>query len=110
MSTNIASLPGLSALWDQTRGDPRIRVAILDGPVDSVHPCFQGAALTALPTLVTDAAGNGRMAGHGTHIASMILGQPGGPVPGIAPGCSGLIVPIFSDQRQGPTSQIDLAR
>jgi len=89
---------------------PDICIAVLDGPVDSAHPCFQGANLTVLPTVVPDAArSDGTMSGHGTHVASVIFGQPDGPVPGVAPQCKGLIVPVFADDRCSAT-QLDLAR
>ncbi|MEM9216451.1 MAG: PatA/PatG family cyanobactin maturation protease [Cyanobacteria bacterium P01_F01_bin.150] len=103
-------LSELNLLWEQSLGDPRICVAILDGPVDESHSCFNGANFERLPTLVSDAAGNGVMSGHGTHITSVIFGQPHSPIHGIAPGCRGLIVPVFSDSRRGPLSQMDLAR
>ena len=38
-------LSGLTELWSLTLGDPRICVAVLDGPVDFGHPCFEGANL-----------------------------------------------------------------
>ena len=94
-------------------GDVRIRIAVLDGPVDTSHPCLQGAALTAVQTVAGKNAAGGRATAHGTHVASIIFGQPGSEVPGIAPGCSGLILPIFSDEtpdRGLACSQLDLAR
>ena len=92
------------------KGDRNICIAILDGPVDRTHPCFKGAELTALPTLVPeDARSDGRMSGHGTHVASIIFGQPDTCVPGIAPQCKGLIIPVFADDRRN-TTQLDLAR
>ncbi|GAB4374918.1 MAG: hypothetical protein Kow00121_20000 [Elainellaceae cyanobacterium] len=108
--TDIAALPGMQSLWAESLGDIRVCIAILDGPVDQTHPCLKGANLTRLPTLIADSAGAGPMAGHGTHITSVVFSQPGNPVQGIAPGCRGLIVPVFSDSRQGPLSQLDLAR
>lgn len=109
--TDISALPGLTSLWAKSQGDPRICVAVLDGPVDQSHPCFEGANLTRLPTLVSDVAGSGLMSGHGTHITSTIFGQRHSSVRGIAPGCRGLIVPVFSDdRRRGSLSQLDLAR
>jgi cyanobactin maturation PatA/PatG family protease len=95
------------------RGDGRVCIAILDGPVDLSHPCFHGAKLTQLQTLVDPTLLGGRAATHGTHVASIIFGQPGSAVPGIAPHCSGLVVPIFSDEapnRSLACSQLDLAR
>jgi cyanobactin maturation PatA/PatG family protease len=108
--TNISALPGMTSLWDESLGDSQICIAVLDGPVDQSHPCFDGAQLSRLPTLVSDAAGEGHMSNHGTHITSVIFGQHGSTVPGIAPRCRGLIVPIFSDSHRGPLSQLDLAR
>lgn len=32
-------LPDLKQLWDETLGDPRVCIAVLDGPVDTAHPC-----------------------------------------------------------------------
>jgi hypothetical protein len=42
-------------------------------------------------------------------VASVIFGQPESEVPGLAPHCRGLIVPVFADHRRG-ASQLDLAR
>ncbi|MEA5500202.1 PatA/PatG family cyanobactin maturation protease [Limnoraphis robusta Tam1] len=100
----------LEKLSTISQGDSSICVAVLDGPVDQNHPCFQGADLTYLPTLVQEAPRiDGNMSMHGTHVASIIFGQPGSPVEGIAPHCKGIIVPIFADDRR-KTSQLDLAR
>ena len=50
---------------------------------------------------------------HGTHVASIIFGQHKGPIPGVAPRCRGLLIPIFSTTPAGaiaPCSMSDLAR
>ncbi|TAF49247.1 MAG: peptidase S8, partial [Oscillatoriales cyanobacterium] len=100
----------LDTLSTISQGNNSICIAVLDGPVDRNHPCFQGADLTYLPTLVKgEAQTNGNMSIHGTHVASIIFGQPGSSVEGIAPRCKGIIVPIFADDRL-KTSQLDLAR
>ncbi len=94
----------------KTLGDPRVRVAVLDGLVDQTHPCFQGANLTRLPTLVQgEATPEGSMSRHGTYVTSVIFGQHGSPVMGIAPQCQGLIIPVFAD-RGRRLSQLDLSR
>jgi hypothetical protein len=46
----MTNIPGLEKLWAETRGDPKICVAVLDGIVDQNHPCFDGADLTRLPS------------------------------------------------------------
>ncbi|HEY9660581.1 MAG TPA: S8 family serine peptidase, partial [Allocoleopsis sp.] len=110
---DITALPGLKPLWAETLGDSRICIAVLDGPVDQSHPCFKGVQLTQIQTLMSGVANQGSASQHGTHVASIIFGQHGSPVSGIAPGCRGLIVPIFRDGEGGslaPCSQIDLAR
>jgi hypothetical protein len=46
-------------------------------------------------------------------VASIIFGQHGSPVRGIAPRCRGIIVPVFDETERGdlvPCSQLDLAR
>src|SRR5512136_1214180 len=80
---NIPEIPGIQQLWASTRGDSQVCVAVLDGLVDRAHPCFAGADLTRLPTLVQgEASPSGSMSLHGTHVASIIFGQHGSPVPG----------------------------
>lgn len=98
--------PGQSAML----GDPRICVAVLDGPVDLSQPCFAGADVRRLDTLVQDPAGQGPMSVHGTHVTSLIFSQPGSPVTGVAPRCRGLIAPVFRDFDERHLSQLDLAR
>jgi len=67
-------------------GHPQVFVAVLDRLVDLKHPCFQGADLTQLPTLVNgQAKPNGEMSLHGTHVTSVIFGQLGSRVMGISP-------------------------
>ncbi|HWB10384.1 MAG TPA: PatA/PatG family cyanobactin maturation protease [Pirellulales bacterium] len=103
----------LRTLWQETLGDPRITIAILDGPVDVSHSALAGANLTIVPTLASVQAGGGAALAHGTHIASLILGRQNSGAAGVAPNCRGLVVPIFRDGDDGrvlPCSQIDLAR
>src|SRR4051794_6005858 len=95
-----AEILDLELLWAQTRGDP--------GPVEEEHPCFRGAHLTHLPTTADPACGGGAASSHGTHVASIIFGQHDGPVRGVAPGCCGLIAPIFASL--SACSQLDIAR
>jgi len=106
----MTNIPGLKKLWSETRGDPKICVAVLDGIVDQNHLCFDGADLNRLPSLVSgEASENGSMSTHGTHVASIIFGQHDSPVTGIAPQCRGLIIPVFADESLR-LSQLDLSR
>jgi len=94
----------------QTGAVRRVTVAVLDGPVDLAHPCFEGAGLVLpLGQPTPDPASPATQ--HGTHVASLLFGRPGSAVEGLAAGCRALIVPIFHDRggRLG-ASQLDLAR
>ena len=117
---NLSVLPGLSAMWAETLGDPRVMIAVLDGPVDLRHPCFAGAELIT-PTAHDPAPLNRQSAEqfdplsaeHGTHVTSVIFGQHGSAVTGVAPRCRGIILPVFHRRANGslaPCSQVDLAR
>ncbi|MGO3932242.1 S8 family serine peptidase [Rhodopseudomonas pseudopalustris] len=89
-------------------GDSQINIAVLDGPVDRTHDCFRGARLVPLDTAAAEGS-DGRATAQGTHIASLIFGQPCSSVEGVAPLCRGLIAPIFSDDRLD-CSQAELAQ
>jgi cyanobactin maturation PatA/PatG family protease len=119
-SASYPPLPGLTALWNITKGDPRVTIAVIDGPVDTSHPCFAGVSLQTLhlkgrAPVVCRSRAQGSC-NHGTQIASLLFAQHGcGPVWGIAPGCRGLIIPIFRDHPLVaggvlPATQTDLAR
>jgi hypothetical protein len=105
--------PGIRELWAETLGDPAVCVAVLDGPVDLAHPSLTGANLTQGETLVPGAADLGPACRHGTHVASVIFGRHDGPVPGLAPRCRGVLLPVFQSvggRSFQPCSQLDLAR
>lgn len=94
-------------------GDADVCIAIVDGPADLTHPCFDGADLTRIDTLVQEPAGGGPMSVHGTHVTSLLFGQPGSPQEGLAPRCRGLVLPVFrdgADLKDTRASQLDLAR
>lgn len=119
----VASYPqirGLEALWRITKGDPRVTIAMVDGAVDTSHPCFAGVSLQTLhlkgqAPVVCRSKAQGSC-NHGTQIASLLFAQHGcGPVRGIAPGCRGLVIPIYRDNPLVaggvlPATQTDLAR
>jgi subtilisin family serine protease len=112
MSIPIA-VPGLAGLWTETLGDPRVCVALLDGPVDLAHPSLRGASLTQLDSVAGTVPVPGDACRHGIQVASILFGQPSGPVHGIAPHCRGLSIPLFAATSGTGTSrcsQLDLAR
>jgi Subtilase family/PatG C-terminal/PatG Domain len=109
----VSSLPGLAELWQETLGASEICVVMLDGPVDLAHACFKGTLLKeSLPTSSRNRAVQ-PLSTHGTHVASVIFGQHEGPVPGVAPNCKGVYIPVYKEDDRGeliPCCQTDLAR
>ena len=111
----IADIPGLPALTAASGGGAEdIRIAVIDGPVDPSHPVFTGGSGGARARLAvlsedTDSA----RSAHGTHVASVIAGQPGSPVAGIAPRCTLLAIPVYREDAEGnlaSCAQTTLAR
>ncbi len=109
---DTVTLPGLKKLWAETTGSPEIVIAVLDGPADLSHPCFNGSDITIVSDDEFSVSASGTAAQHGTHVASIIFGQHGSEVQGIAPNCQGLLIPIFDNRDDGtiiPCSEIKLA-
>ncbi|WP_271782265.1 PatA/PatG family cyanobactin maturation protease [Aquimarina algiphila] len=110
---NVLDISELQAL---TLGAPSIKIAVLDGPVDLDHPCFNVTNGNLTPwnhDSVKPSASFGLAKKHGTAVSSLIFGKPGSIVEGVAPGCSGLIIPIYSEDERGnytSASQVGLAR
>ena len=48
--SDFAKIPGLNRLRERTKGDPRVCVAVLDGPVDLGHPSLTVARWTERPS------------------------------------------------------------
>ena len=103
-------IAGIQELWLHTKGDARICVACLDGDADLSHVAFRGADINRLSGRQPPNAGPAFL--HGTQVASLIFGQHNEAMEGVAPGCSGLIIPIFEDEndRIRACSELDLAR
>lgn len=100
----------LHTVWSETVGNENVSVAIIDGPVDIHHPCFRNSQLKLIDSILERHL-NEISEVHGTHVASIIFGEYGDELKAIAPKCRGIIIPAFSDGRNGPScSQLDLAR
>ena len=85
--------PKLAALRRHTRGAASVRVAMIDGPVDHTHPCFDGATLIELPAPWTSMEEHDdSFLAHGTGIASILFGQVDSAVEGVAPDVTGITI------------------
>ena len=98
------------------RGNSNIKIAVLDGSVDLEHPCFntaEGNLVAYDDAQIQPSATKGLALKHGTAVCSLIFGKPNSIVEGVAPGCSGLIIPIYTEDDNGvfsSASQVELAR
>jgi subtilisin family serine protease len=101
----------LRELYEVTGGgSTEVTVAVIDGPVDFAHEVFAGSDIrTALGAHTMSAAAGNKMAEHGTHVASILFGQPGTEVEGICPGVRGVIIPVY-DAATGSAPQLEVAR
>lgn len=100
-----------SALSSAGFGSPGVTVALVDGLPDLAHPSLRSASIDVMRSMIPTGLGDADV--HGTQVSSLIFGN-GEPIVGLAPGCSGLVLPIFfggsPDGRIRPASQLDLAR
>ncbi|GAA4719676.1 S8 family peptidase [Phytohabitans rumicis] len=103
-----ASVPqiGAPAAWQAGYDGAGVTVAVLDTGIDATHPDFAGKIVEARN--FTDAADTDDTLGHGTHVASTVVGsgaKSGGRYRGVAPGASLLVGKVCPD-RSCPESAI----
>lgn len=95
--TDPLQLINLHELVEVTSGSPEIAIAIIDGPVDTNHPAFDGTNLQASAQpgcqSVTSLA-----CSHGTFIAGILGTQRSSEAPAICPDCSFFLRPIFCEE------------
>jgi cyanobactin maturation PatA/PatG family protease len=93
-------------VWAETKGDPGICIAILDAPVDRANACLEETNIQERWL-----GHHWQCSSHGTEVASVIFAPHDTPVLGIAPGCSGISIPIYDcdPERSPSTNQRQLA-
>ncbi|MDW3193859.1 MAG: S8 family serine peptidase [Cytophagales bacterium] len=102
----LEALEGISEIWARTKGDTKVSIAVLDGPVDLAHKTLKASDLKSL-----DPPSKKKVySSHGTFVASLIFGNHD-QIKGIAPNCSGVTKTIFKEEENGnlqPCSQTDI--
>jgi subtilisin family serine protease len=93
---------GAPAAWQAGYDGTGVTVAVLDTGIDATHPDFAGRIVEARN--FTDAPDTDDTLGHGTHVASTVLGN-GARYRGVAPGASLLVGKVCPD-RNCPESAI----
>ncbi|MBZ3906441.1 S8 family serine peptidase [Streptomyces griseiscabiei] len=97
---------GLARLMARGAGRPEIVVAVVDGLVALGHPGLAGRHLRVLPGGTGDRGGQGDVAcrptgndascRHGTYVVGLLGADRTSRPPGICPGCTFLLRPIFA--------------
>jgi subtilisin family serine protease len=90
-------LTKLTPLMDVTSGDSQIKVGIIDGPVFKEHPELSAASLLEIGSQGQGFCTQNRSAAcqHGTFVAGILAAKRDSSAPGICPGCTFLVRPIF---------------
>lgn len=88
---DLQDIPGIAELQALSLGDPGVQIALIDGLPDLEHEVFRGRRIT-----LTDPSGlrqfedrhHESMREHATFVGSVLVGDPAGERPGIAPECT----------------------
>lgn len=106
-------MPGLRELQAACSSPGRVTIAVIDGPADLAHPVLCGADMIEIRGGMVPSGYVDDSRQHGTHVASVLFGQPGSAVTGVAPHCRGLLIPVFRDGEDGgvrPCSELEMSR
>lgn len=95
----------LAPLMALSHGRREVTVALLDGPVDVSHPGLATGRIVEIASRPPGTcAGSGDSAcTHGTLVAGILIASRDSSVPGICPGCTLLVRPVFPASVTGGT-------
>ncbi|MCX5211455.1 S8 family serine peptidase [Kitasatospora sp. NBC_00240] len=111
-------LVGLSSVMARSAGRSEVVVGLIDGPVAVGHPGLAGRRVVVLPgggggtrAGACDVADGGASCLHGTFVAGVLSGRRSSGAPGVCPGCTLLVRPIFAGdgpgRRTGPAARLE---
>ena len=94
-------LLNLRPIMERTCGDPRVRIGLIDGPVETRHPDLAGGRFHELAQS-TGEQGDSAARLHATFVAGILSAKRGSPAPAICPNCTLIIRPIFVEAADEP--------
>ncbi|WP_412566283.1 S8 family serine peptidase [Streptomyces nojiriensis] len=91
----------------RTVGHSDVTVGVLDGPVAIGHPDLAEARMSILGSGGARSSITGSQScRHGTFVAGVLFARRGGAAPGICPGCSSILVPIFGEHAEATPDRL----
>ena len=87
----------LSELMALTSGSPEVVIGLIDGPVNIDHEAFRNGNVRMLNGEAISGCAGSSACQHGTFIAGILSARRGSEAPSIAPDCTLLVRPVFSD-------------
>ena len=107
---DLTDIDGLAELRARTLGREDVAIAVLDGRANADHPSLQGADVEYVDgDWIAGIEGESWARDHATGIASVLFGQPGTSVEGIAPRCRGHLIASAVDETTA-TTEMPLTR
>ena len=95
-SAAALELVQLTKLMELTAGRAEVRIGIIDGPVALEHPELARASFRAVQSRDASCQQPGSSpCAHGTFIAGLLGARRDGAAPGLCPGCSVILRPLF---------------
>jgi subtilisin family serine protease len=96
LAADPLALVNIRPLMARGEGAPEIVVGLIDGPVARDIPSLATENIRTLPALSPDPGpADGAWLAHGTAVASVLSARRSSNAPGICPGCTLLVHPVF---------------
>jgi len=84
----------------RTAGRADVAVGLIDGPVASGHPDLEGAHIKVVSGYGPSCFQSSPACGHGTFVIGILSAKRGSAAPGICPGCTLILRPIFPERAE----------
>jgi subtilisin family serine protease len=92
----------LSPIMNISSGNPDVKIALIDGPLDYTHIAFHGSKIRSVKEshFAACKSTSSIACRHGTFVAGILSASRASSAPAICPGCTLLIRPVFIEKNQ----------